>query len=161
MKLAKNKRTLVIAGLVAASAITTSTLIIAHDGRGKHSGKFMKRHMMMKVVDQMDADRDGTITRQEMDAHRQQKLADHDTNQDNALQLAEFQPLWLEVMRDRMVDHFQRLDQDGDGQVTDSELAEPLRKMMLYRDTNDDGALDRDELRFHHKKRGHDKDYGS
>ena len=75
--------------------------------------------------------------------------------QDNALQLAEFQPLWLEVMRDRMVDHFQHLDQDGDGQVTDSELAEPLRKIMAYGDTNNDGALGQDELRFYHKGRHH------
>lgn len=154
MKLAKNKRTLVIVGLVTASAIATSTLIIAHDGRGKHGGKFMKRHMLMEVADQIDVNQDGTITRQEMDAYRQQKLADHDTNQDNALQLAEFQPLWLEVMRSKMVDHFQHLDRDGDGRITDSELAEPLRKIMAYGDTNNDGALSRDELRFHHKRHG-------
>ena len=155
MKLAKNKRTLAIAGLVSVAAIAISTSIVAHDGWSKHGGKFMKRHMLMKVVDQIDVNRDGTITQQEIDAHRQQKLADHDTNQDSALQLAEFQPLWLEVMRDRMVDHFQHFDQDGDGQVTDSELAEHLRKIMVYGDTNNDGALSRDELRFHHKGRDH------
>ncbi len=161
MKLLKNKRSLAVAGLVSVVIITGSVSILAHDGRGKHGGKFAKRHAIMKVVDQIDVNRDGTITRQEIDAHRQQKLADYDANQDSALQLSEFELLWLAVMRDKMVDHFQYLDQDGDSRVTDFELAEPLRKMMAYGDTNGDDALDRDELRFHHRKRDHGGNHGS
>ncbi len=155
MKLAKNKLRLAIGGLITVLAISTSTLTIAHDGRSKHGGKSGKWHIIMKVVDQVDVDKDGTITHQEIEEHRQQILADYDANQDNTLQLAEFEPLWLAVMRNKMVDHFQHLDQDGDGQVTDSELAEPLSKIMTHRDKNNDGALSRDELRSHHKKWGH------
>ena len=155
MKLAKNKLRLAIGGLVTVVAISISTLIIAHDGWGKHGGKSGKWHIIMTVVDQIDVDKDGTITHQEIEEHRQQTLTDYDANQDNTLQLAEFEPFWLVVMHNKMVDHFQYLDQDGDGQVTDSELAEPLSKLMTRRDKNNDNALSHDEFRSHHKKWGY------
>lgn len=88
-----------------------------------------------------DANGDEQITQEEIDAFRATRLAEFDTDKDGSLSLEEYQALWLDAYRERMVDNFQRHDDDGDGLVTSAEFGEDQSKMVARLDRNDDGVL--------------------
>ena len=73
------------------------------------------------------------------------KFASHDQNHDGQLNLEEYQALWLDAMRERMVDQFQQHDDDGDGVVTTEEFGENFANIVDRRDRNDDGVLNADD----------------
>ena len=105
---------------------------------------------------------DGKLTQSEIDAARRDRLAKFDDNNDGKLSLEEYQDLWLDAMRERMVDRFQKLDADGDAVVTVYEFGQPFEKMVERRDRDGDGELTAaDFRRLHHEKDredGEDKD---
>ena len=51
------------------------------------------------------------------------------------------------VAADDLVRHVMTFDKDGDGKVTREELPERMHRLIELGDTNNDGALDRDELK--------------
>lgn len=113
-------------------------------GWGRHHESFGRHQAMM--FDQVDANKDGRITKEEIDARRAQMLAKFDANKDGVLTLEEFQGVWNDITHQRMVRKFQRMDRDGDGKVTTEELNRPMDRMMGYLDRNDDGVIERDEM---------------
>ncbi len=137
-----------------AVALGTTTLVGASlaDGRGDH-GHDRGDHGA-RMLEQFDANGDGTVTQAEIDQVRADRLAAFDTNHDGSLSLEEYQALWLDAMRERMVDRFQALDENGDAIVTVEEFVEPFGGMVERLDRNDDGQITRDDL----KRRGHDRD---
>ena len=58
---------------------------------------------------------------------RSSRLAAFDQNNDGRLTLEEYQAMWLDAMRERMVDRFQAHDDDGDAVVTVEEFVELLQ----------------------------------
>src|SRR3546814_4022522 len=66
---------------------------------------------------------------------------------DQSLTLGEYEQLWLDAMRERMVDRFQDLDADGDAKVTAEEFQRPFAKVVRHMDRNEDGVVDRSEAR--------------
>ena len=78
---------------------------------------------------------------------RQEKLAEFDANKDGSLDLSEYEALWLDAMRERMVDRFQAHDDDGDGLVTLDEFNEKFVELVERRDRNDDGVLNADDMK--------------
>ena len=120
-------------------------------GHGKHRG----RHMF-KMFETYDTDGDGRLTQAEIDEVRAAQLAKFDRDGSGGLTLAEYEALWLEAMRSRMVDRFQDLDEDGDGIVTKEEYSKPFARMVRYADKNDDGAISKDDMMRHHKRRDRD-----
>ena len=110
-----------------------------HGGRhGGHRGGF--RHVM-KMFDEMDVNQDGSLTQQEIDNSRSERLAAFDSNSDGQLTIEEYEALWIDAMRERMVDRFQDLDADGDSVVTAAEFGEPFSKVVRFMDRNGDGAI--------------------
>jgi Ca2+-binding EF-hand superfamily protein len=105
------------------------------------------------MIEQFDVNQDGTITQVEIDQVRRDRLAAYDQNNDGSLTLEEYQALWLDAMRERMVDRFQDLDDEGDAIVTVEEFVEPFGSMVGRLDRNGDGALSRDDMRRgpHHR----------
>ena len=59
---------------------------------------------------------------QNMPADLSAKLGEFDADADGALTLEEFEAFHMSVVRDRMVDRFQHLDADGDGQISQNEM---------------------------------------
>lgn len=59
---------------------------------------------------------------QNMPADLSAKLDEFDADADGALTLEEFEAFHMSVVRDRMVDRFQHLDADGDGQISQNEM---------------------------------------
>ncbi|MEM7223058.1 MAG: hypothetical protein AAF495_08785 [Pseudomonadota bacterium] len=127
---------------------------VAYSGKGGHHGG---RHMGM-MLEFYDADGDGKLTQVELDNGRSEQLVTFDTDGDQQLTLEEYEALWLDAMRSRMVDRFQHLDEDGDGVVTLVEYTEPMSDLVARKDRNGDGALSREDKKRYHKDRDHDRD---
>jgi len=126
-------------------------------GRGHHGGF---GHGLFETYDAND---DGRLTQAEIDQVRQDRLAEFDQDGDGSLSLEEYQALWMDAMRERMVDRFQSHDDDGDGTVTAEEFTEPLDRIVSRLDRNDDGELTMEELRRDRDRgdrrgRGRDRD---
>jgi Ca2+-binding EF-hand superfamily protein len=101
----------------------------------------------MRFFAQFDANQDGRITQAEVDEVRRSRLTEFDQNGDGSLTLEEYQALWLDAMRERMVDQFQAHDDDGDGMVTAEEFGERYDRMVSRLDSDGDGAVTTDEMR--------------
>lgn len=126
-----------------------------HRGMGRHGGGM---HAMME---RFDANEDGKLTQEELDGSRKTLLEAHDIDKDGKLSLAEYEKLWLEVKRRKMVRSFQRTDKDGDASVTLDEFLKPYSRIVERMDRNDDGVLDSEDR--HHRGwrgRGHHMDGG-
>lgn len=109
---------------------------------GHHGGG--RGEMMFRTF---DTDKDGTITAAEINAETERRLTGNDADGDGALSLEEFEGVWMEMMRSRMVDAFQRFDDDGDGRVTKAEVDEKTYWMLSRMDRDEDGKITRQELR--------------
>ena len=120
-----------------------------HHGGGGHHGASGER-----LFETFDANQDGRLTQAEVDQARQAKLAEFDADGDGSLDLEEYQALWLDAMRERMVDQFQAHDDDGDGMVTAEEFGERFGGIVSRLDDDGDGEVTMDELR-ERRMRGH------
>ena len=157
----QNRTKIFLAGSIA--AITLATAVGVSQASDKHryghgfGHKGQERHQMMAgIMDRMDTNRDGSISRAELDSMRKSEISKHDANGDGNLSLEEFEGLWLSFVRDRMVDGFQKLDRDGDAVITEEEIARPLDRMMSWLDRNDDDKLSKKEMRHKgHRWGGH------
>jgi Ca2+-binding EF-hand superfamily protein len=96
-----------------------------HATKGYHMGKNMMGHNM-KVF---DTDENGSITPEERRNGLLAELKKYDTNEDGTLSIAEFEALHSAHIRNKMVDRFQMLDEDGDGKVTEAEMSAGADKM--------------------------------
>lgn len=65
-----------------------------------------------------------------MDTFRAAKIAAADLNKDGALSLEEFDTLYRELTRTRMVRSFQSLDSDGDGVISAEEMDARVAAIM-------------------------------
>ena len=170
-----------IAGGVAAIALAFAMSAANADGgkyghhgkgayaHGKHGGQHGRRHRrggnhmkirLMEAMERFDQDKDGSITQAEVDQFRADRLKAFDADGDGNLTLEEYEALWLDAKKRRMVRAFQRHDTDGDGKITAAEFGEATKYMVLRRDRNGDGVLNQDDLKRkahrgrHHGKRG-------
>lgn len=94
---------------------------LAEEGRPGPRGPRMMENMMQ----QMDADKDGSITRKEFDdfgkKRRQEHFARLDSNKDGNVSLEEFS----KAHSDRADRHFSRMDRDGNGVIDKTEMTPP------------------------------------
>ena len=150
------KITLGVLALIGAGAAVTAAQADGWRDRGERRGGAE----MLRMFDQNG---DGAVTRAEAAAAQAEMLARFDANGDGTLSLDEFSALHAEFTRSRMVDRFQRLDDDGDGQVTAAEMERPLDRMARRMDRDDDGDIDDDdfeEMRGRHDDRRRYRDDG-
>ena len=144
----------VVIGGVALAGATHAYSGKYHGGyHGGHHGRHFET--MLEIYDN---DGDGKLTQAEIDNGRAERLAEFDGDGDQALDLEEYQALWLDSMNARMVDRFQHLDEDGDGTVTLAEFTEHTENIVARKDRNGDGALSYEDRKRWHKDRHHDDD---
>jgi EF hand len=138
---------LAIAGIVGLTAVGG----IAYADRGQRGGGHRGGHMM-DLAERYDANKDGKVTQEEIDANRVSTHAQFDADKSGDLSLAEFQALWTEANKDRMVREFQRFDADGDSRATLDEYKKPLATIVADRDRNGDNALSKEDRPQRHGK---------
>ena len=78
-----------------------------------------------------DANKDGTLTPEEMTMGMQAEIKTYDTDKSGSLSLAEFAVMHAAHTRTMMVRAFQMQDEDGDGQVTEAEMAAMATMMQM------------------------------
>lgn len=125
-----------------------------HGGGGHGSGH------MMGMMETFDTNGDGKLSQEEIDQTRSERFGGFDTDGDQALTLAEYEKLWLDAKRERMVDRFQHLDADGNGQVTAEEFKAPYAKMVRRMDHNEDGVIDSEDAPRRHRGKNMQGDNG-
>jgi|AP12_2_1047962.scaffolds.fasta_scaffold85378_1 EF hand len=121
-----------------------------HDhGKGRKGGRGHgdETRGIYRLIETFDVDGDGGVTQEEILTTRSSKLSEFDANNDGSLDLSEYEALWLDAMRERMVDRFQAHDDDGDGAVTVEEFNEEFAGIVERRDRNGDGVLNADDTR--------------
>ena len=116
---------------------------------GKHAG-FARREVRHNMFKSVDANGDDKVTQEEIDKAIADRLAKYDANKDGKLSLGEFDGLWNEIMQPAKVRAFQRLDPNGDAQITKGELDDRFGKLVSRIDRNGDGALSREDRRHRH-----------
>jgi hypothetical protein len=144
-------RNLGIAALAAAMALGATGFALAE--RGDHARMGMEGRGPMAGLDfaALDADGDGKITKEEMQAPRAARLAALDADGDGKISLEELKADHLRQATERADQRAQRMmaamDADGDGMLTAAELlAGPGPGMMFDRvDTDGDGAISKAE----------------
>src|SRR5687768_14461769 len=123
------KRTILLtAGALALGATAFAGASLA--GGGWHRDHGHHGSAGQSLFETFDANQDGTLTQAEVDQARQSKLAEFDRDGNGSLSLEEYQALWMDAMRERMVDRFQGHDDDGDGMVTAEEFGNDYSRII-------------------------------
>ena len=113
-----------------AALLATSSLAFAH---GAHPGSGFPN---------FDRDGNGVVTRDEMRATAVEQFEKNDANKDGRVTLDEVQA----GEQARHAAHFAAKDKDGDGKLSRAEVAEMPDQMFKHLDQNGDGVLTKDEL---------------
>jgi Ca2+-binding EF-hand superfamily protein len=104
--------------------------------------------------DELDTNKDGTVSQAEFLAQGDARFAQADTNKDGKLTKEERKAAWDAHMKERFAKH----DKNGDGKLTKDELGNMPEEFQKRLDTNGDGAITQAEMASHkgemHKKHG-------
>lgn len=127
-------------------------------GRGHSFGGRGGSNMMQQIFQRIDVNDDGQITQEEVDTFRAAQVAAADASGDGALTIEEFDTVYRDLTRSRMVRAFQRLDVDGDGIISVEEMDNRFGSFVQKMDRNGDGALSmEDRSRGQGRKDGSNK----
>lgn len=136
-----------------------------HHGHGwSHSSGYGSSHNGMEnhmkaVLKKFDADEDSMVSFQEIEAGIKGYFKTANKNGDDRLTLDEYENLWIEATREKMIRSFQYFDSEGKGYLTQQSLLEPILEKAKYFDRNEDGKIEMSEMsRRHHKKERKDDD---
>lgn len=132
------KKTLVFAAILAASAVGA-----AADAKGPGDDHFSR----------FDEDGDGKVSVSELDARHQEFLAGADKDGDGFITKEEMKALH----ETHKAEHKTRMfpDANNDGKVSRREFEDAARDHFNELDQNGDGLIGEDEMEDHHGMRGH------
>ncbi len=144
----QKKTKIMLAGGLAALMAAGGLAGVAVADRGKHGMRGMHHGGgmgMMGMMERYDANKDGNVSKEEVDQNRASWHGEFDGDKNATLSLQEFQALWLKARNEEMVREFQQFDSDGNGQVTLDEYKEPVAQMVTRMDMNGDGMIGKDD----------------
>lgn len=133
--------------LAALMGITLSTAAMAEEGPmgGPMGGPMLN-------FEQLDANKDGKVTKEELAANRTAKFTEADTDKDGKLSADEMVAMHEKAMAERKAEMAKamiaRIDSDKDGFVSDAEMQSmPMMDKMFERiDEDADGAISVEEM---------------
>ncbi|MCI4663199.1 MAG: EF-hand domain-containing protein [Neomegalonema sp.] len=123
---------------------------------GRHGGKWRGRHGMRRgarlgmLFDELDADGDGKLTKEEIGNAKARRFSLMDANKDGAVDAEEIMAYRMKRRAQMMV---KRLDKNGDGKLSADEI--PFRAPRLERfDLDENGVITKTEIEQARKGRG-------
>ncbi|NOD48430.1 MULTISPECIES: EF-hand domain-containing protein [unclassified Ruegeria] len=146
-----------ITAIVLSAVAVTGTSVLAAGKGGREPVSFQE----------LDADGDGQVTQQEMEAHRTARFTQADTDGDGQLSLDEMQAAAQKKASDRVAKMFEKNDANKDGFLSQDELPKPRRadKMFDRMDADNSGGISeqefadaKDKMGRHHKKKHQNSD---
>jgi len=154
------KKTLLSAGIVAIALSGFAGTAMAQSKKGGEK--------MRPTFEQLDANGDGSITMEDLQARGEARFAEADTNNDGNLSKEEILASQSRAKEDRVERMIEKRDANGDGQLSLEEMAPKSaedggrgkdrgERMFKRLDTNEDGAISKaefDEGMAKHGKRG-------
>ena len=139
----RNTKFLVLLALTTASLLTVQSSAQSRGPGGSQRGPAIN---MQANLEKLDTNADRTVTNDEIDAYQQAQLKEFDSNGDGSLNLEEFSAFWSSLTRERMVNDFQRIDNDGTGELTADELNTRTKGLMRRLDQDGDGSIALSEI---------------
>lgn len=138
----KNLVGTIIALALAASATGVSASSHKDGGHGPRGP--------MPTFEEFDANKDGKVSKDEMQAFAKAQFAKMDANSDGGLSADEMAKDGMEKMKKRQDKMFKKMDENGDGVLSFDELngkmAKRGEKMFDRLDADGDGLLSKDEM---------------
>ena len=133
----KRSTKLALAAVAALGLAAVAVPVVAQQGQMQHGGKMGGGMGMMGggpsyAMATFDTNKDGTLSPEEMPAGNQAELKTYDTDGNGTLSLEEFAVMHAAHTRPMTVRAFQMHDADGDGQVTDAEMAAMAEMMQSH-----------------------------
>ncbi len=143
MTLRKRDLPTLVALLLAGTMLGTAAFA-DRGGPGGMGGMFMQ----MPAFEEVDANGDGKITPEEIDAHRTARAAALDANGDGGISLEELTAAEAAKAAERAQRMMAARDADGDGVLTAAEMMLPPAPDRMFErlDSDGDGALSREEI---------------
>lgn len=141
-----------IPAIVLSAVAVTGTSVLAAGPKDREPASFQE----------LDANNDGQVTQEEMQAHRNQRFTKADTDGDGQLSVEEMQAAAQQRSEDRVNKMFEKHDANADGFLSQDELPKPRRadKMFDRIDADNSGGISeqeyadaKDKMGRHHKKR--------
>ncbi len=163
---------LIVSASAVILAVTLAGGAIAHQKthkgkRGHHGGGVMK---MMKNA---DTNKDGNISKDELNAAHQAKFKEFDLDGNGSVTAEEVQKKMSERYARLAKKITRRFDKDRNGSVTEEEFMDNAASKLYRLDLNDDGVISKDEMprrkrfgkrrggkHWRHGKRGHRGHHG-
>jgi Ca2+-binding EF-hand superfamily protein len=135
------------AALIALVGAVFTSAALADKGPG---GPGNRGAMLMEMFDTIDADKDGTLTEAELEAHRAALFTAADTNADGMLSAEELSAQqvarFTEKLPERTAKMIENRDNDGDGSLSLAEVDEgPGQRHFARIDSDNDGAISKAE----------------
>ncbi len=118
-------------------------------GRGGHHG--MRGERGGERFAQLDADKDGKVTKAEAEAAQAARFAEIDTNKNGVLETAELTAHHQTKRTKHMAERFASLDTDGNGTLSLSEVPPFMADRFETVDANGDGAVTAEEMKAAHE----------
>ena len=141
----KRSTKIALAAVAALGVAAVAVPVVAQQGQMQHDGMMMGQHggLMGGAMGMMaggqsyamatfDADKDGTLSPEEMTAGIQAELKTYDTDANGTLSLEEFAVMHAAHTRPMTVRAFQMHDADGDAQVTEAEMSAMADMMQSH-----------------------------
>ncbi len=144
----------VLVGIFAAGAIAAALPAGADSGRKMHGSE------LMPSFGELDANGDGSVSVEEVEAFLDAKFAEQDADGDGMLSAEELKNAMMALMASRIAKHSERmldrLDDDGDGMIGRNEIAPAsmLERMFERLDSDDDGMISEEEFEMMKNKHG-------
>lgn len=119
-----------------------------------------------QFTETFDLDKDGAITRAELDQALRNDVTQADADRDGGLNPAEFAAFEAARAARRNEERFKRADWNGDGRITADELADRPRDTFRMLDRDADGTVTAEELkdirieRIHMRRDGEGRGHG-
>ena len=140
-----SRKGLILAGAVAVLATGGVAVAYAAQSHGHHWGHH-RMDWMESMLMPMDSDKDGSLSRAEIESGTAAKATEIDADKDGNITVDEVVAYREKQRLQRLADEIKAMDSDGDGKVSVSEYEAAQVWRLARLDRNGDGTIEPEEM---------------